>query len=99
MDVFTGVDQSLQKPAVTVLSADGHLICAETLKTKSARGAQRLLMIEKWLRAVIGTAHVLGCTLEGPSLDSEHREFDLGEISGVTKLVLLRDYNSDPPRC
>jgi len=97
MDVFVGVDQSLQEPGVVVLTSDGDFYRGASLPTKKERGAARLRLIAEFIRDTIGTENtVLAAALEGPSLGSVHREFDLGEASGTVKLALALFWGAEP---
>lgn len=64
----------------------------------SLRGAKRLRRIYDELQATVSAYQgPWGCpTIEGPSLGSTHREFDLGEASGVVKLWLLSHTQEEP---
>jgi len=87
-NVYVGVDCSLRKPGLTVLSADAVVYCG-SLKTKSS-GAARLDAIAYYIADRLSGHLVAGSAIEGPSLKSQHREFDLGEGSGAAKLILFR---------
>lgn len=87
---FVGIDSSLQQPGLAVLWDDGELSFAGSLRTGTSRGGTRLAAIEGWISDNVGDAYVVGCAIEGPSLGSTHREFDLGEISGVCRCLAAR---------
>lgn len=87
-NVYVGVDCSLRKPGLTVLSATGLIFCG-SLKTKLA-GAARLDAIAHFVADRTSGHLVLASAIEGPSIGSIHREFDLGEASGAAKLALFR---------
>lgn len=87
-NVYVGVDCSLRKPGLTVLTADAVIYCG-SLKTKSS-GAERLNTIACYITDRLAGHVVISSAIEGPSLKSQHREFDLGEGSGVAKLILFR---------
>lgn len=87
-NVYVGVDCSLRKPGLTVLTADAVIYCG-SLKIKSS-GAARLDAIAYYIADRLAGHLVAGSAIEGPSLKSQHREFDLGEGSGAAKLILFR---------
>jgi Holliday junction resolvasome RuvABC endonuclease subunit len=90
--IFLGIDQSLTKPGITILNEDAGIIISRSVSvSKSLRGAARLMFIADALREDLSwpcSQHEagVGC-IEGASFGSFHREFDLGEVSGVVKLV------------
>lgn len=98
MEVFVGVDTGLQSPGVAVVSREGVLLGAVPLTIGGkVRGARRLVEIRRRLDAYVrqfGTP--VGSAIEGPSLGSEHREYDLGEASGVLKLWLYEATGAEP---
>ncbi len=97
MDVFVGVDQSLQEPGVVVLTTEGEFYRGASLRTKKERGAARLGSIARFIRDTVGADNfVVAAAIEGPSLGSTHREFDLGEASGVAKLALNLFWGNEP---
>lgn len=87
-NVYVGVDCSLRKPGITVLTNKGVVYCG-SLKTKLL-GAARLDDIAYFIKDRTSGHLVVGSAIEGPSIGSVHREFDLGEASGVAKLILFR---------
>lgn len=89
---FVGIDSSLTQPGLSVLWDDGELAFAGSLLTGKLHGGTRLAFIEGWVLDNVGDAHVAGCAIEGPSLGSTHREFDLGEISGVCRCLAAREW-------
>ena len=44
----------------------------------------------------VGEAQVAHAALEGPSLGSTHREFDLGEVSGVVRQAVYHSWSIEP---
>lgn len=86
--VYVGVDQSLRQPGLCVLNERCHVLYLGSLKT-DGRGGSRLAEIYRYVVAKVGENNfVVRAAMEGPSLGSEHREFDLGEGSGAVKLAL-----------
>lgn len=93
--MFLGIDSSLRRPGAVLLSGQGLLLRASHLKVgDTVRGGQRLDMIYRWLAEDVlqgvrlGDVH--GAAIEGPSLDSTHREYDLGSAFGVCQLAAFR---------
>lgn len=88
------MDQSLSKPGLCVVDATGKSIFCASLVTENI-GALRLREIRFWLLKNI-QVNIDGFALEAPSLNSTNRLFDLGEVSGVIKLMAATDFNIDP---
>jgi len=91
MQLYLGVDQSLQRPGLALVAPDGTVVHTATTRVgEKVRGAKRLTAIYRFVVDALTArnAIVLHAALEGPSLDSVHREFDLGEASGVVRLAL-----------
>lgn len=95
---FVGVDVGLRFPAVGVVSQAGRVVAASSFTIGGdLRGARRLAEIRR--RAIDFVAPwgpILGAAIEGPSLGSTHREYDLGEASGVLKSWLYELYEVEP---
>lgn len=62
------------------------------------RGAARLDAIYRFLLQMTDAAGepIAFAALEGPSLNSQHREFDLGEISGVMRQTIYHTWGIEP---
>lgn len=91
MQFYLGVDQSLHRPGLALVTPDGTVVhTAVTRVGEKLRGAERLAAIYRFLADTLAAhkATVLHAALEGPSLNSVHREFDLGEASGVVRLAV-----------
>lgn len=91
MQLYLGVDQSLQRPGLALVAPDGAVVrTAMTRVGEKLRGGARLMALYRFVLGEIAAreASVLHAALEGPSLASVHREFDLGEASGVVRLAL-----------
>jgi len=91
MQLYLGVDQSLQRPGLALVAPDGAVVhTAVTRVGEKLRGGERLTAIYRFVVDALAArgARVLHAALEGPSLDSVHREFDLGEASGVVRLAI-----------
>lgn len=82
---------------MAVVDQDGRVLRVDHLSVAPGlRGAKRLATIEAFLRRAVGDGVVTLAALEGPSLDSVHREFDLGEVSGVARLLAYRLSGAEP---
>lgn len=94
-----GVDPGLRAPAAAIVSQEGKLVAAATFTiSRESRGATRLTEVYDALLAFAapwGSFEASG--IEGPSLGSTHREYDLGEGSGVLKLGLFRIAEGEEP--
>lgn len=86
---FLGIDQSLTSPGFAVLGAEGddplHL---QALRTAPRRGAERLGYIWEVLEGLLAQHGPAYAALEGYSMASLNRPFDLGEVGGVIRLCL-----------
>lgn len=99
MGLYVGIDPSLNRPGLSLLDETGKVILATAFSVgRSTRGAQRLTENANWLSAGLlsATGKVLGACIEGPSLGSVHREFDLGEGSGVLKAAVYNYWPVEP---
>ena len=101
MNIYVGVDPSLNQPGLAVLDQDGNTLLATSLIVRrGVRGSQRLSTLSHWLsdmlKSCFSTQEVAGVAFEAPSLESTHREFDLGEASGALKQALFYRYPEEP---
>jgi Holliday junction resolvasome RuvABC endonuclease subunit len=92
MSVYIGVDPSLNRPGLAILKNGLEIEFLNALSvSRKLRGAERLATIFSWAashtRFPLGV--VTGGCIEGPSLGSTHREFDLGEASGALKVAVF----------
>jgi len=86
---FIGIDQSLRSPGFAVIGADGpQSLFLEAAKTGSRRGAERLAFIRNTLAHLLERYRPLYAALEGYSIESQNRPFDLGEVGGAVRLCL-----------
>jgi len=94
MELYLGVDQSLQRPGLALVDSAGTVVHTATTRVgEKLRGAKRLEALVRFLHSEIDEwpkARWQLTAMEGPSLNSTHREFDLGEASGVIRLALYR---------
>ena len=97
--LYLGVDQSLQRPGLALVSAEGVVVHTAVTKVgEKLRGGQRLAAIHAFLRDEVRghTATITHAAVEGPSLKSVHREFDLGEASGVVRFAIYHFWAVEP---
>lgn len=88
--MYLGIDQALGKTGVVVLSAESHRPqYLDTIRTGTAKGAKRLQLIRDSLTRIIEAYGVRFAALEGYSIRSVNRPFDLGEVGGVVRLCFL----------
>lgn len=99
---FVGVDPGLRHPAIALVGADGEVLAGTVLTVGAAlRGGARLTTIRRQLETLLQTPpwaqrKLLHAALEGPSLQSTHREYDLGEASGVLRQWLYEVTSREP---
>lgn len=87
-DHYVGIDASLTATGFAVLDPQGGVVVSSVLKSKAARGAQRLL----WLREAVADVLPLGnlvVAVEGYSMGSVNRPYAIGEWGGILRLQLL----------
>lgn len=96
--VYGGFDPGLVSPAAAVVSSSGVVLAASALTIgRNLRGAQRLAQIRHQLAQFFAPWGPLeGAAIEGPSLGSEHREYDLGEASGAIKSWIYETFEVEP---
>lgn len=95
---FIGIDPSLRRPGVAVVRDDGSCLFARSVSVgRHLRGGERLKFIYDAADTLLkGTGLTYQrAAMEGPSLNSTHREFDLGEGSGVFK-ILIYSFANEP---
>lgn len=84
---FLGIDQSLNATGICRIDASGAVVALATVNPRGAIDGPRLMLIK---RAVTSLAtEIKFAALEGYSYDSVGRVFELGEIGGVIKVLLL----------
>ena len=85
-----GFDPGLCFPAAALFGADGRLVASATLTIgRDLRGGQRLALIrQRLLEFAEPHGAVSHASIEGPSLNSTHREYDMGEGSGAVKSLV-----------
>jgi Holliday junction resolvasome RuvABC endonuclease subunit len=95
---FLGIDQSLMGTGLSVLSDVGVLVASARIDTDELRDGERLLFIKKAVALHLGPVEF--AALEGYSYNSTGHVFELGEIGGVLKTLLVESsvpYVSVPP--
>lgn len=88
---FIGLDTSLNGCALTVLSRTRVVYAGSLQLNGSVRGGARLELIHGFLSSHMPKT-ACSAAIEAPSLNSVHREFDLGEVSGVAKRLVYGAY-------
>jgi crossover junction endodeoxyribonuclease RuvC len=91
MQLYLGVDQSLQRPGLALVAPDGTVVYTAITKVgEKLRGAERLGAIYRFIADTLTSRNgrVLHAAIEGPSFGSVHREFALGEVSGVVRFTI-----------
>jgi Holliday junction resolvasome RuvABC endonuclease subunit len=99
MGLYVGIDPSLNRPGLALLDDTGKVLLATGFSVgRDTRGAKRLFENGRWVESSLlkATGKVLRACIEGPSLGSVHREFDLGEGSGVLKAALYNYWPVEP---
>lgn len=89
MNYYVGFDTSLRGCALAVLSEKSTVFAGSLQLGDKPRGGERLAKIRTFLvKNLPLSSLVVSATIEGPSLKSVHREFDLGEVSGIVKQLV-----------
>lgn len=83
---YLGIDQSLNGTGLCSISDAGAVIGASTITQGARDGDRRLVEIRARIDEMLPVA---GAAMEGYSFDSPHRAFDLGEVAGVVKCLLV----------
>jgi Holliday junction resolvasome RuvABC endonuclease subunit len=88
--MFLGIDQSLRSSGVALLTENQTLNYSGTVTPGTLTGVARLAYIRTCLRDVLASAgeEISYAAIEGYSMESVNRSFDLGELGGVVRLVL-----------
>lgn len=87
--MYLGIDQSLRSSGVAVVSEKQLVVHLGTLTPKKLKGVERLAWIREGLREVLAAEpDIKYAALEGYSIDSQNRPYDLGELGGVVRLTL-----------
>jgi Holliday junction resolvasome RuvABC endonuclease subunit len=96
IESFAGIDPSLRRAGLATLQ-DTNVFADSLRVAEDCRGAERLDKIGAWYEKHLkNVLHPCCVAMEGPSLGSTHREFDLGEASGVIKAVVWRRLQVEP---
>lgn len=88
--MYIGLDLSLTETGVAAITDDG--LTAEVVKPPKGRnGVYRLEYLEKRImRAVEQHGDVTGLAVEGYSMNSKGRVFDIAELGGIMKLAIRK---------
>lgn len=90
---YLGIDQSLTSPGfVLVEPGPNYPVRRMHLATKNLRGGERLEAIYCFLEQHFLTNYhpIVLAAIEGYSIESQNRPFDLGEVGGIIRLCLTR---------
>lgn len=87
--LFVGVDQSLNHTGLCILDEQGVPLQYQLIEPKKRTGHERLAYIRDALRATFKDKRFGAGVLEGYSMGSINRKFDLGEVGAVVKLELF----------
>ena len=85
--MFLGIDQSLNGTGLCVLTDVGRLVVSATVTPDELRDGERLVFVKTAVASVL--AGVTFAALEGYSYGSVGRVFELGEMGGVIKVLLI----------
>lgn len=97
MSLYLGIDQSLTEPGLVVIDEQGTLVVGAALKVADkCRGGARLAAAQRFYETHTDTRDVVRAAMEGPALGATHREFDLGEASGVARLYCFQVSSHEP---
>ena len=84
---FLGLDQSLNATGVCRIREDGTTDSAAVVAPKGRVDGERLVLVKRAVEALLfGVTHA---AIEGYSYGSTGKVFELGEIGGVLKVLLL----------
>jgi Holliday junction resolvasome RuvABC endonuclease subunit len=84
---FLGIDQSLNATGLCRITEDGVVDATATIDPEKRKDGERLLFVK---RAAFGvTLGVRFAAIEGYAYDAVGRVFELGEIGGTLKVMLL----------
>lgn len=90
--MFLGIDQSLRSTGIAVLrSGTTRPEYLATIEPGKLRGAERLASIYGEIEDVLKNYGIRRAALEGYSMESVNRSFDLGELGGIVRLCLIRN--------
>ena len=84
---FLGIDQSLNATGLCRLGPDGAVQLRATVDPEKRLDGPRLVFIKQVVASLL--EHVEFAAMEGYSYDSVGRVFELGEIGGVLKVLLI----------
>jgi len=85
--VFLGIDQSLTGTGLCLLSPQGEIVTSVTITPDALRDGERLAFIKRGVVSLLsGVEHA---AMEGYSYNSTGHVFELGEIGGVIKVLLV----------
>jgi crossover junction endodeoxyribonuclease RuvC len=84
---FLGIDQSLNATGICRMDDVGSVVALATVNPGDAKDGARLILVKRAIAAI--ASEIEFAALEGYSYDSVGRVFELGEIGGVVKVLLI----------
>jgi crossover junction endodeoxyribonuclease RuvC len=89
---YLGIDQSLTSPGFALVTPGTNVpVLRWHLRTGQLRGGERLNEIYYYLDTMLkDRGPVVLAALEGYSIESQNRPFDLGEVGGIVRLCLTQ---------
>lgn len=90
---YLGVDQSLSATGLCLVGVDGNVVQLATVDPGNLVGGKRLVVVKNALVKMCRSVDwkVAGAAMEGYSIGSINRPFDLGEVGGIIKMVLAEN--------
>jgi crossover junction endodeoxyribonuclease RuvC len=95
---FLGIDQSLTGTGLCLLDDEGSLVSSATITTDELRDGKRLAFIKQGVASFLTGVEFVA--LEGYAYNATGHVFELGEIGGVIKVLLVESntpYLAIPP--
>lgn len=92
---FLGIDQSLQHTGLAIVNSEGKIEKTAAVMVAGS-GAERLCRIVQAFRAFIHGTRLTAGAIEGYSVKSTNRPFDLGEVSGVFRAEYYSLFRHEP---
>jgi Holliday junction resolvasome RuvABC endonuclease subunit len=93
---YLGFDSSLNGSGIGFISRDGEYLASSTIRVGEARGFKRLGIIRAAVRDFLVNRDVLAWAIEGYSVNSTDRPFDLGSAYGVGGLAAYDSVGAEP---
>lgn len=89
---FMGIDQSLRSTGLSVISGkSSEPLELSLIVTKDYRGSERLAYIYSEVKQRLKTHKPRLVAIEGYSMESTNRPYDLGELGGILRLLFEQE--------